>query len=102
MSKTTQPRDINADTQNQRLTITWVDDHVQSYPFVYLRGECRCAHCVDEMTGKRLLDPATIPTDITVSNMQLVGNYALKIIWSDGHDTGLYTWQRLREMEIVD
>ncbi len=98
MSKTPRPKDIKADTQQLLLIITWPNDRVDRHPFVDLRNECRCAVCVDEMTGQRLLDPATIPPDITIKDMQLVGNYALKITWSDGHDTGLYTWQRLWEV----
>lgn len=93
------PSDIKADTQQQTLAITWQDDQVMRYPFVMLRGECRCAACVDEMTGERILDPATIPADITIAAMDLVGNYAVKFVWSDGHDTGLYTWKHLRNME---
>lgn len=95
---TTRPADIQADTQRRQLIITWSDGQVRHYPFVYLRGQCRCARCVDEVTGQRILDPATIPDDITINDMELVGNYALRIVWSDGHDTGLYTWQRLREL----
>ena len=98
MSKTPRPKDIKADTQQLLLIITWPNDRVDRPTFVDLRNDCRCAVCVDEMTGERLLDPATIPPDITIRDMQLVGNYALKITWSDGHDTGLYTWQRLWEV----
>jgi DUF971 family protein len=93
------PSDIKADTQQHLLAITWSDGPVMQYPFVALRGACRCAACIDEMTGEPILDPATIPDDITIKDMQLVGNYAVKIFWSDGHDTGLYTWQHLRNRE---
>jgi DUF971 family protein len=36
---------------------------------------------------------------ITANGAELVGNYALRIQWSDGHDTGLYTWKYLRELD---
>ena len=39
-----------------------------------------------------------MPSDIHIQEMNLVGNYALKILWSDGHDTGLYTWELLRKL----
>lgn len=94
------PSDIKADTQQQLLAITWNDGQAMQYPFIALRGVCPCAVCVDEMTGERILDPATIPDDLTVKDMHLVGNYAVKIVWSDGHDTGLFTWQHLRNLEI--
>jgi DUF971 family protein len=53
---------------------------------------------VDEFTGERTLDVASIADDIRIDDMQLVGNYALRIGWSDGHSTGLYTWSRLRAL----
>lgn len=46
----------------------------------------------------RILDPDTIPADIQPVAMSLTGNYALKIVWSDGHSTGLYTWDLLAEI----
>ena len=92
------PRDIAAETQRGELVITWGDGQVQRLSFVFVRSRCGCAKCEDEMTGARRLDPATIPKDIRVRNMELVGNYAVRITWSDGHKTGMYTWEGLREM----
>jgi len=60
-----------------------------------LRLLCNCAHCQNELTGERTLDPATVPEDISVTQMALVGNYGLAIHFSDGHTTGIY---RLREL----
>jgi ATP-binding protein involved in chromosome partitioning len=60
-----------------------------------LRIRCTCAHCQSEVTGQRLLDPASVPADLTVTAMSLVGNYGLSIHFSDGHTTGIY---RLREL----
>jgi DUF971 family protein len=95
---TAAPTDIKAIRGERTLQITWEPGHVGRYAFVMLRGECNCAACVDEHTGVRILDRSKIPTDITINNMQLVGNYAARIHWSDGHSTGLYTWQHLREL----
>lgn len=58
-----------------------------------LRRECRCALCVDEMTGAMKLDPSTIPETITPKNIRPVGNYAVEIAWSDGHPS-LYPYSR--------
>ena len=60
-----------------------------------------CAGCVDEMTGVRTLDVNAVTDDIAITDMQLVGNYALKFVFSDGHDTGIYSWDRLYEMQSV-
>lgn len=57
-----------------------------------------CARCVDEVTGERIVDVEGLDADVAILEMQLVGNYAVKIRWSDGHDTGLYTWAHLRSL----
>lgn len=93
------PTRIHADTQRGRLELAWPDGRQVVMPYPWLRSECRCAACVDEWTGRRILDPATIPDDIVIKGIEPVGNYAIKIVWSDGHDTGLFTWKRLAELE---
>ncbi len=78
--------------------IYWSDGHLSSYPSWYLREHCPCADCVDEVTGKRLLAPGSIPAALQRTNVELVGNYALRFEWSDGHNTGLYTYDLLRDL----
>ena len=95
--QTPAPRDLKALSGERVLRVVW-SDREDSLPYRFLRGECGCAQCVNEWTGERMLDPATIPETIAIERMELVGNYALRIYWSDGHATGLYTWERLREM----
>ena len=63
-----------------------------------LRLACPCAMCVEEMSGRPLLDPATVPHDIRPVGVQLVGAYGLRVTWSDGHSTGIFPWQRLRAL----
>ncbi|MCH7796814.1 MAG: DUF971 domain-containing protein [Planctomycetes bacterium] len=92
------PEDVKAVTEQRSLEITWEEGHIGRYPYRTLRGECPCAGCVDELTGVRTLDIASIAEDITIGDMQLVGNYALRINWSDGHSTGLYSWKMLRAL----
>jgi ATP-binding protein involved in chromosome partitioning len=69
--------------------------HQAFYPARALRLACPCAACVEELSGRRLLDPATVPADIRPISLALVGAYGLKVRWSDGHDTGIYTFERL-------
>ena len=92
------PVNVRAVTRDGRLEITWEQGHVGLYPFLTLRRECPCAQCVDEYTGERKLDPSAVPDDIVINGLELVGRYAIKIDWSDGHSTGIYTWKRLREL----
>jgi len=80
------------------LVIYWNDGHRSSYPLAPLRAACRCAHCEDEWTGARRLDPASIPSDVTILTIKPVGRYGLQFDWSDGHGAGIYTYERLREL----
>lgn len=66
------------------------------YPARDLRLACPCAACIEEMTGRRLLEPGAVPADIRPVSIALVGAYGLRIVWSDGHGTGIYTFERLR------
>lgn len=70
--------------------------HEALYPARALRLACPCAACVDEMSGRRLLDPAGVAEDVRPVSLALVGAYGLRVQWSDGHGTGIYTFQRLR------
>lgn len=96
------PRDLKALSEPRRLRVDWGSGGIVDLPYVFLRGACECAGCVDERTGVRTLDLNAIPADIAITSMALVGNYALRIVWSDGHATGLYTWDRLAEMRVPE
>jgi ATP-binding protein involved in chromosome partitioning len=63
-----------------------------------LRLACPCAMCVEEMSGRPLLDPATVPADVHPLSVHLVGGYGLRVTWSDGHSTGIFPWPRLRDL----
>lgn len=78
--------------------LRWTDDCNHRLPFRFLRGRCPCAACVDEVTGLRVVDVDDVPLDVQPAGMSVSGNYALKISWTDGHDTGLYTWKYLAEL----
>ena len=93
------PQNIKAITETQTLELHWSPDDISKLPFRRVRINCPCAECVDEVTHVRVLQPANVPMDISIKSAELMGNYALKIFWSDGHDTGLFTWDRLRALE---
>jgi len=80
---------------DRAVTITWDENHVATHSARDLRLNCQCAECRDEMTGYRLLDPDTVPEDISPLRISLVGAYAIKIDWSDGHNTGIYAFDTL-------
>jgi ATP-binding protein involved in chromosome partitioning len=79
------------------ITFVWEDEHQSVYPARDLRLRCRCANCIEEMTGTPLLDPKTVPENVVARGMDLVGQYAIHITWSDGHGTGIYNFRDLRE-----
>lgn len=76
--------------------IEWVaGGHAALFPARPLRLACPCAGCVEEMTSRPLLDPATVPADIRPVRLALVGAYGLRVEWSDGHGTGIFTFRGL-------
>lgn len=92
------PKHIRARQQQGQLEVEWPDGAVHRLPYRFVRGRCPCAACVDEMTGERIVDVEQVPETIKPASLDFAGNYALKIRWSDGHDTGLYTWDYLRQL----
>ena len=85
--------------QDDGVRIEWQGEgHSAWYEARALRLACPCAACVEEMSGRPLLDPATVPTDIRPVRLALVGAYGLKVTWSDRHDTGIYTFEHLRSV----
>lgn len=75
----------------------WEEDEEDVWSARDLRIRCTCALCQSEMTGERILDPATVPDGLTVTHMELVGNYGLAIHFSDGHTTGIYRLSALHD-----
>ena len=90
-----EPREISQEG-NSQLRITWADGRVCGYRAAALRRACPCAQCVDEWTGERTLKPQAIAEDIEIGDLNIVGRYALNFRWSDGHETGIYSFQYLR------
>jgi DUF971 family protein len=80
----------------RRLEIEWEDGHKSVFTPAELRGICPCAQCVDEISGVRRHDPHQVPSDLEQSGLQMVGNYAVTMRFSDGHHTGIYTFPFLR------
>ncbi len=80
------------------LRVTWSDGHVSVFPGRTLRLACACASCVNEWSGSRMLDPARVPERVAAEEIELMGHYGIRIRWSDGHDTGIYTFDRLRDL----
>jgi ATP-binding protein involved in chromosome partitioning len=84
----------------RELAIQWADGARSVFDVRSLRLACGCAECVDEWSGTGRLDPASVPEDVRPVRIESVGRYAIQIFWSDGHETGIYPFQRLRAMSV--
>lgn len=92
------PEGIKLIKSENALEITWAQEPPVRLPARRLRCDCRCAACVDENTGRRILDVDSVPLDLSIRDLSMTGAYALKITFGDGHDNGLFTWEHLREL----
>jgi DUF971 family protein len=85
----------------ERLLIQWNDGHQSVYAWKHLRAHCPCASCREEREKSpdpfRILKPSEL-VPLAPVGMPRVGRYAYKIVWSDGHDTGIYTLEHLRSL----
>ena len=90
------------------LQITWSDQQTRAYPVKQLRDACPCATCREKRTAPSDEPPQLFtilkPEEarpLKIEGLQPVGNYAYSIAFSDGHDTGIYTLEFLRELGDV-
>ncbi len=83
---------------NSEVSIKWSDDTETRYNAAQLRRACPCAGCINEWTGKKMLDDRNVPDDLTFASFSIVGRYALNFHFSDGHDTGIYSFAFLHKM----
>lgn len=83
---------------DRQLTIRWSDGKETTYHAVELRRSCPCAACINEWTGEKILRDETVPADLNFSHISIVGRYALNFHFSDGHDTGIFSFVYLRKI----
>ena len=95
----TTARTIHADRAAATLTIGWADDHETIFDMTALRWLCPCAYCRGEAGMPGWLDSApTLTAEQTrLTDLHLVGNYAVAPHWGDGHSTGFYSFTLLRD-----
>lgn len=81
-----------------KLTFKWPDGHETVISARDLRLRCRCAQCVDENSGRPLLDPGRVPETVRVKNIRLVGQYGVAIDWTETSCANIYTFRELRSL----
>ena len=92
-----EPTQIVEESESE-ISIKWSDESDTRYSAAQLRRACPCAGCVNEWTGEKMLDAASIPDDLTITSTSIVGRYALNFHFSDDHETGIYSFKYLREL----
>lgn len=93
-----QPVEI-VEESGSEVSIKWSDDSGSRFTAAELRRACPCAGCVNEWTGEKMLDPAKISDDLTFVNIAIVGRYALNFQFSDGHETGIFSFKYLKDLK---
>ncbi len=89
------PESITDHRAQRALEFVWLDGHRRQLAYETLRGQCPCAHCrVARQTGTG--EPPTAP-DLQITDLRPVGSYGVQIVFSDGHDRGIYPWVVLRD-----
>lgn len=91
-------------TDDRKLLIQWSDGRTRRYTTRALRDACPCATCREKRSAPPP-DPMSLPVlskaelaPLTIAGMKPVGNYAYTIAFSDGHDTGIFSFELLREL----
>lgn len=105
MTSKARPTGVTADRQRRLLIIEWSDGRVAEYPFAGLRAVCPCVACRGghaNMGGPadREVLYSTQDDSLNLERIEPVGSYALQFIWSDGHATGIYTWDYLLDARL--
>src|SRR3712207_817173 len=100
----TSPTEIELETAGRRLRFAWADGRRSDYDWEYLRWRCPCAWCAGEGSIPGALADRTELRDeeIEMIDVDLVGRYAVQPVWRDGHDTGLFTFRKLRGLAEED
>jgi len=80
------------------LQFRWQDESSIVLTISALRFLCPCANCVSEINGERIIKREDVAADIALVDMQPVGNYAYRILFSDGHDSGIYPLKYLHQL----
>ena len=94
------PTELRAPEGARRMEIDWSDGVSTAFSHVILRGFCPCAHCQGHH-GPVAWVEGSEEADLTLSTVESVGHYAVRLGWGDGHNTGIYTFRFLRQLAEV-
>jgi DUF971 family protein len=87
---------------NCHFVIEWNDKQEQIFRLSEIQRQCPCANCRDEMTGQLLMNPETVQEDVRAVVIRQVGRYGLRIQFTSGCSTGIYSFDHLRQLTKVE
>lgn len=90
------PTDIRLQQKSRKLVIAFNSGETFDLPFEYLRVYSQSAEVTGHAPGDEVLQVGK--RNVLIENITPVGNYAIKLHFDDGHDTGLYSWERLYDL----
>lgn len=94
---TVSPTQFHLEEAAKTLRIHWDDDREDLFALAYLRGWCPCAHCQGHFVmEKRFIEGV----DTRLVDVQPVGSYAVRLVWGDGHQSGIFAYEYLREIAV--
>ena len=96
------PPHVRYETGSSLVIIRKADGKEKKIKAFELRSRCNCALCVDEFSGKKLLEKNKIDPEVYPYKIEPKGNYAVAIVWSDGHKSSIYPYERLLSSDIPD
>lgn len=97
------PTQVAVDHGAQELTIAWADGHTSVYSYEGLRRACPCAVCrgghgqMAEPVDPEVWDLPSLQT-YEIKEVRPAGNYAIQLVWGDGHSQGIWSWEFLRSL----
>lgn len=92
------PLDVMHHQTSGRLDMLWSDGFLAQLSSVDLRRACRCATCVQQRRNSGVL---TVPISTRLASVLAVGEMGLQLVFSDGHDRGIYPWPFLHELSLA-
>lgn len=94
-----QPTEVRVNSERTRLSVTWENGETSAFAAPLLREKARDANSL-----RFEIDGWAVPAarDLTITNVEPIGNYALRLSFSDGHDRGIFPWAYLTEIASAD
>jgi DUF971 family protein len=97
-AQTSDPKHVDI-SLSQGMTIMWTDGHESHYPLEHLRANCPCATCRESKPAAAPANPFPMfKPAARLTNAESVGRYAVRLLWADGHSSGIYSFEHLRDI----